>query len=195
MSLLSDREIREYEIITPFSEAKGGGVTYGVTSYGYDARLGEDIRIFTPVSPSGNVTIIDPSDFSLDCYVRVKVNTDENKRRFVILPPYSFALGVTVEHFNIPRNILAYCCGKSTYARCGIIIPVTPLEPEWRGYVTVEISNVTSLPVKVYVGEGIMQVNFFKNFPLCEVSYEDKRGRYQDQQGLTIPNTVEWDEL
>jgi dCTP deaminase len=176
--ILSDREIKEANIILPFEDnrLKPQGLSYGVSSYGYDARVGRHFKVFTNV----HGTIVDPKNFQESAFV------DLHDVDFCIIPPNSFALATTIELFHIPRDVLAVCVGKSTYARCGIILNVTPLEPEWHGYVTVEISNTTPLPCKIYSGEGIMQVLFFRGNP-CDVSYRDKKGKYQGQIGITLP--------
>jgi dCTP deaminase len=148
-------------------------------------RIDYDFRVFTPV----NNTLVDPKRMDKRAYVQIDAhdNVDEWGHHYCVIPPNSFALGVSVEHFEIPREVLAICLGKSTYARCGIVVPMTPLEPEWRGKVTLEISNTTPLPAKVYANEGIAQVIFLKGVRLCDVSYDDKKGKYQDQKGLTLP--------
>jgi dCTP deaminase len=151
-------------------------ISYGVSSYGYDVRVGDEFKIFTNV----NHTIIDPKKFDPNSFVSFKGD-------HCIIPPNSFALACTVEYFRIPRDTLVVCLGKSTYARCGIIVNVTPLEPEWEGIVTLEISNTTPLPAKIYANEGIAQMLFFGGDELCEVSYKDKSGKYQAQTGVTLP--------
>ena len=151
-------------------------VSYGTSSYGYDIRCSTDFKIFTNI----NSTIVDPKDFDEKNFV-------DFRGEVCIIPPNSFALARTVEYFRIPRNVLTICLGKSTYARCGIIVNVTPLEPEWEGHVTLEFSNTTPLPARVYANEGIAQVLFFQSDEVCEVSYADKKGKYQKQQGLTLP--------
>ena len=182
MAILSDRWIREQAqssgMIEPFVEAqrREGCISYGLSSYGYDARVADDFKIFTNVDNA----IVDPKDFAHNSFV-------DRKTDVCIIPPNSFALAKTVEYFRIPRNVLTVCVGKSTYARCGLIVNVTPFEPEWEGYVTLEISNTTPLPAKVYANEGISQVLFFESDEDCEVSYKDKAGKYQKQQGLTLP--------
>jgi len=187
MPVLCDTQIRELIDIEPFAEAqrRPGKISYGVSSYGYDARVGSRFKIFTPVPKSGGVAVVDPKNFSDD--FMVEVDCDRLKTDHVIIPPNSFALCETVETFNIPRDVLVICVGKSTYARCGLIVNVTPLEPEWRGKVTLEISNTTPLPAKVYAHEGMAQLIFLKADRVCAVSYADKKGKYQDQGGLTLP--------
>lgn len=184
MSIKSDRWIRqqalEQGMIEPFehSQVRAGAISYGVSSYGYDMRVADEFRIFTNVhSP-----VVDPKEFDDKSFVEFTGDV-------CIVPPNSFALARSVEYFQIPRNVLTICVGKSTYARCGIITNVTPLEPEWEGYVTLEISNTTPLPAKIYANEGIAQVLFFEADPddVCETSYADKKGKYQAQQGVTLP--------
>lgn len=179
MGVLSDRQIRDEVKIEPFEAAKKrpGKVSFGVSSYGYDVRVGRHFKIFTNV----NSAIIDPKNFQSSSFVDVVA--DE-----CIIPPNSFALAETVETFAIPRDVLGICVGKSTYARCGIIVNVTPIEPEWRGKITIEISNSTPLPAKIYANEGIAQIVFLRADQVCEVSYADKSGKYQDQVGLTLPS-------
>jgi len=187
MTVLSDTQIRELVGIEPFEDnvKRPGCVSYGVSSYGYDVRVGTRFKIFTNVSPTGGQAIVDPKAFDDENFVNV--DTTMTGRDHVIIPPNSFALCETVEHFTIPRDVLAICLGKSTYARCGIIVNVTPLEPEWRGKVTIEISNTTPLPAKIYANEGIAQMVFLKADRVCAVSYADKSGKYQDQAGLVLP--------
>lgn len=187
MSILSDAQIRKLIDIKPFETAgkRAGRISYGVSSYGYDIRVGTKFKIFTPTPRSGGVTIVDPKAFSEDLFV--EIDTQATGKDHVIIPPNSFALCETVEYIAVPRDVLAICVGKSTYARCGLVLNVTPLEPEWRGKVTLEISNTTPLPAKVYANEGIGQLLFFKADVVCEVSYADKAGKYQDQTGLTLP--------
>ncbi|MBC7834030.1 MAG: dCTP deaminase [Phycisphaerales bacterium] len=187
MPVLCDTQIRELIDIEPFSEAakRPGKVSYGVSSYGYDIRVGTRFKIFTPTPRTGGIAIVDPKAFTNDLFVEVDcadVGTDH-----VIIPPNSFALCETVETLSIPRDVLVICVGKSTYARCGLIVNVTPLEPEWRGKITLEISNTTPLPAKIYANEGIAQLIFLKADQVCETSYADKKGKYQDQLGLTLP--------
>ena len=173
------RMAREHKIIEPFvdEQMREGVISYGVSSYGYDIRVADEFKIFTNI----NNTVIDPKNFDPNCFVDVKTDV-------CIVPPNSFALARTIEYFRIPRNVLTICLGKSTYARCGIIVNVTPFEPEWEGYVTLEISNTTPLPAKVYANEGIAQVLFFQSDEPCERSYKDKKGKYQQQTGVTLPS-------
>ena len=187
MPVLCDTQIRELVPIEPFEEnvKRAGKVSYGVSSYGYDVRVGTLFKVFTNVSRHGGTSIVDPKAFSDDSFVTI--DTRITGRDHVIIPPNSFALAETVETFCIPRDVLAICVGKSTYARCGIIVNVTPLEPEWRGKVTIEISNTTPLPAKIYANEGIAQMVFLKADRVCAVSYADKKGKYQDQSGLVLP--------
>jgi len=156
-----------------------------VSSYGYDVRVGNLFKIFTNVSRNGGAAIVDPKAFNDELFVTV--DTRYTSKDHIIIPPNSFALAETVETITVPRNVLAICVGKSTYARCGIIVNVTPLEPEWRGKVTLEISNTTPLPAKIYANEGIAQIVFIKADRVCAKSYADKAGKYQDQSGLTLP--------
>lgn len=151
-------------------------VSYGLSSYGYDVRVANKFKVFTNVHNS----IVDPKNFTEDAFVDIE--GDE-----CIIPPNSFALACTVEYFRIPRNYLTVCLGKSTYARCGIIVNVTPFEPEWEGHVTIEISNTTPLPAKIYANEGIAQVLFFEAKQVCEISYADRAGKYMKQRGITVP--------
>ena len=182
MSIQPDHWIRkmalEHNMIEPFVEGQvsDGVISYGVSSYGYDIRVTDEFKIFTNV----NSAIVDPKHFDPKSFV-------DYKGEVCIIPPNSFALSRTVEYFRIPRNVLTICVGKSTYARCGILCNVTPFEPEWRGYVTLEISNTTPLPAKIYANEGIAQVLFFVADEECERSYADKKGKYQAQQGITLP--------
>jgi len=187
MGVLCDTQIRELVGIEPFEEAKKrtDTVSYGVSSYGYDVRVGPVFKIFTPTPRTGGVCVVDPKRFTDE--LMITVDTREQGTDHVVIPPNSFALCETIEYFDIPRDILVLCVGKSTYARCGLIVNVTPLEPEWRGKVTLEISNTTPLPAKVYAGEGIAQFVFLKADEICAVSYADKAGKYQDQAGLTLP--------
>ncbi|HEX9369307.1 MAG TPA: dCTP deaminase [Vicinamibacterales bacterium] len=178
----SDKWIRtmalEHGMIEPFEDrqVREGVVSYGLSSYGYDIRVGDEFKIFTNI----NNTVIDPKSFDPRSFVDVKADV-------CIVPPNSFALAHTIEYFRIPRDILTICLGKSTYARCGIIVNVTPFEPEWEGTVTLEISNTTPLPAKIYANEGIAQVLFFQGDEPCEVSYADKKGKYLKQRGVTLP--------
>jgi len=187
MAVLCDTEIRELIPIEPFADGqrRPGKVSFGLSSYGYDVRVGSRFKIFTPTCATGGVTVVDPKDFSKDLFV--EIDTAETGADHVVIPPNSFALAETVERFDIPREILVLCVGKSTYARCGLIVNVTPLEPEWRGVITLEISNTTPLPAKVYANEGLAQLIFLKGSRPCAVSYADKQGKYQDQDGLTLP--------
>ena len=169
---------REHRMIEPFEEkqVRKGVISYGVSSYGYDLRIADEFKIFTNI----NNTVIDPKNFDARSFVDVRTDV-------CIIPPNSFALAKTVEYFRIPRDVLTVCLGKSTYARCGIIVNVTPFEPEWEGFVTLEISNTTPLPAKIYANEGLAQVLFFQSDEPCERSYADKKGKYQGQKGVTLP--------
>ena len=178
----SDRWIRqmalEQGMIKPFEDrqVRQGMISYGLSSYGYDIRIADEFKIFTNI----NTTIVDPKSFDPRSFV-------DYQGGMAVIPPNSFALGRSVEYFKIPRNVLTICVGKSTYARCGIITNVTPFEPEWEGYVTLEISNTTPLPAKIYANEGIAQVLFFESDEPCLVSYADRQGKYQGQQGIVLP--------
>ena len=167
-------------MIEPFvdGQKRDGVISYGLSSYGYDARVGTDFKIFTNV----NSSVVDPKNFDQQSFV--DRNTD-----VCVIPPNSFALARTVEYFRIPRDVLVICVGKSTYARCGIIVNVTPLEPEWEGHVTLEFSNTTPLPAKIYANEGVAQMLFFESDEVCATSYKDRGGKYQGQQGVTLPRT------
>ena len=186
MSILSDIEIeslaKEHGMISPFEskqikEVDGRKiVSYGNSSYGYDARVSNEFKIFTNI----NNNIVDPKNFNAESFVSKTTNE-------CIIPPNSFALARTVERFKIPRDVLVICLGKSTYARCGIIVNVTPLEPEWEGYVTLEFSNTTGLPAKIYAFEGACQFIFLKASTPCRTSYKDKNGKYQNQEGVVLP--------
>ena len=187
MSIKSDKWIKQmskdYEMINPFSENQirvdENGVkliSYGVSSYGYDVRCSDEFKVFTNI----NSAIVDPKSFDEKSFVDITSDV-------CVIPPNSFALARTVEYFKIPRNVLTICLGKSTYARCGIIVNVTPLEPEWEGHVTLEFSNTTSLPAKIYAEEGVAQMLFFQSDEDCEVSYKDRGGKYQGQEGVTLP--------
>ena len=189
MGVLSDRQIRALVKIEPFENAtkRPGRISYGVSSYGYDVRVGTHFKIFTPTPRTGDIAVVDPKKFSDEMMVEVDVGHKAEGQQYVIIPPNSFALCETVEYLEIPRDVLVVCLGKSTYARCGLIVNVTPLEPEWRGKVTLEISNTTPLPARVYANEGVAQLVFLKADQVCEVSYADKGGKYQDQGGLTLP--------
>ncbi|MFG0330929.1 MAG: dCTP deaminase [Phycisphaerales bacterium] len=186
MAVLCDTQIRELVGIEPFEEntRRPGRVSYGVSSYGYDVRVGSRFKVFTNTT-SGGVAVVDPKQFRDDLFITV--DTNDTGKDHVIIPPNSFCLAETIETFKVPRDILVICVGKSTYARCGLIVNVTPLEPEWRGKVTLEISNTTPLPAKIYANEGIAQMIFLKADRVCAVSYADKSGKYQDQTGLTLP--------
>ena len=182
----SDKEIRqlaqEHAMISPFEpgqvrEQDGRSIiSYGTSSYGYDARCAPEFKIFT----NTHSAVVDPKNFDAKSFVEIESDV-------CIIPPNSFVLARTIEYFKIPRNILTICLGKSTYARCGIIVNVTPLEPEWEGHVTLEFSNTTTLPAKIYAGEGVAQFVFFEGDETCEVSYKDRGGKYQGQQGVTLP--------
>ena len=186
MTIKSDRWIRrmaqEHGMIDPFEPNQirnNGGdriISFGTSSYGYDIRCANDFKIFTNI----NSAIVDPKNFDDDSFVDIQSD-------ICIIPPNSFALARTVEYFRIPRNVLTICLGKSTYARCGIIVNVTPLEPEWEGHVTLEFSNTSPLPAKIYANEGVAQVIFFESDEPCEVSYKDRDGKYQGQKGVTLP--------
>ena len=182
MSVQSDKWIikmaKEQEMIVPFEnkQVRDGKISFGVSSYGYDARVSNEFKIFTNV----NSEIVDPKNFKPTNFV-----TKESEE--CIIPPNSFVLARTVEYFKIPSDVLVICLGKSTYARCGIIVNVTPLEPGWEGHVTLEFSNTTPLPAKIYSNEGLCQVLFFESDEQCEKSYLDKKGKYQNQTGITLP--------
>ena len=172
-------------MIEPFSEnqvrldAEGNKlISYGVSSYGYDVRCSNEFKVFTNIHSS----TVDPKNFDENSFVDIQSD-------ICVIPPNSFALARTIEYFRIPRNVLTICLGKSTYARCGIIVNVTPLEPEWEGHVTLEFSNTTNLPAKIYSGEGVAQMIFFESDEDCEVSYKDRGGKYQGQVGVTLPKT------
>jgi len=182
MGVKSDKWIRcmakEFGMITPFEEkqVRKGIISYGVSSYGYDIRVSDEFMVFTNI----NSTIVDPKNFDERNVVKVKGDC--------IIPPNSFALCRSIEYFKMPRDVLAICVGKSTYARCGIIVNVTPIEPEWEGHITIEISNTTPLPAKIYANEGIAQLIFLgADDEMCEISYKDKKGKYHGQQGITLP--------
>ena len=185
MGLKSDKWIREKslneQMIEPFCDDQVGQgvVSYGLSSYGYDIRVSNEFKIFTNL----NSTVVDPKNFQ-----------NENVIDFIgdecIIPPNSFALARTVEYFKMPRNVLAICLGKSTYARCGIIVNVTPFEPDFEGHITIEISNTTPLPAKIYANEGIAQVLFLEGDEQCETTYKDKKGKYQSQTGITLPRIL-----
>lgn len=178
MGILADWQIQQEIKIEPFAESavRPGVISYGLSSYGYDVRVGRRFKVFT----NAHCAVVDPKNFDPKSFVDVEAD-------YCLIPPNSFALAETVEYLEIPRDILCVCLGKSTYARCGTIVNITPLEPEWRGKITIEISNTTPLPSKIYAGEGIAQILFFRAEQVCKVSYGDKKGRYQDQRGLTLP--------
>lgn len=182
MGLKPDHWIRkmakENGMIEPFadSQVRDGVISYGVSSYGYDIRVADEFKIFTNVYSA----VVDPKHFTSNSMV-------DFKGEICVIPPNSFALARTIEYFRIPRDVLTICLGKSTYARCGIIVNVTPFEPEWEGYVTLEISNTTPLPARIYANEGIAQVLFFQADEVCDVSYADKKGKYQKQEAIVLP--------
>jgi dCTP deaminase len=182
MAIKSDRWIRkmalEHDMINPFNDrqVRDGVISYGLSSYGYDLRVADEFKIFTNV----NSAIVDPKNFDQRSFIDVKGPS-------VLIPPNSFALARSVEYFKIPRDVLTICVGKSTYARCGIIVNVTPFEPEWEGFVTLEISNSTPLPAKIYSNEGLCQILFFQGDEPPDVSYKDKAGKYQRQSGIVLP--------
>ncbi len=182
MGIMPDAWIREMAttkgMIEPFVEAqkREGVISYGLSSYGYDARVADEFKIFTNVDNA----IVDPKTFDSTSFV-------DRQTDICVIPPNSFALARTVEYFRIPRDVLVICLGKSTYARCGLIVNVTPLEPEWEGHVTLEISNTTPVPAKVYANEGLCQFLFLKGEGLCETSYADRSGKYMGQRGVTLP--------
>ena len=186
MTIKSDRWIRrmarEHKMIEPFvdSQVRGSAISYGVSSYGYDIRVADEFKVFTNI----NNTVIDPKNFDPRSFVDVKTDV-------CIVPPNSFALARTIEYFRIPRDVLTVCLGKSTYARCGIIVNVTPFEPEWEGTATLEISNTTPLPAKVYSGEGIAQLLFLEGTDVCETAYADRKGKYMNQVGVVPPRILE----
>ena len=182
MSIKADKWIKkmsiEKKMIEPFTDdqTNSTSISYGLSSYGYDIRVSNEYKIFTNV----NNSVVDPKRFDSNSFVDFVGD-------ICIIPPNSFALARSIEYFRIPRNVLTICLGKSTYARCGIIVNVTPFEPEWEGYVTLEISNTTPLPAKIYSNEGLCQVLFFESDEDCDVSYKDKKGKYQSQVGITLP--------
>jgi len=189
MSIKSDKWIsrmsKNHQMIEPFSENQvrldeNGNklISYGVSSYGYDVRCSNEFKVFTNI----HSVVVDPKLFDEKSFVDIESD-------ICVIPPNSFALARTVEYFKIPRNVLTVCLGKSTYARCGIIVNVTPLEPEWEGHVTLEFSNTTNLPAKIYAGEGVAQMLFFESDEECEISYKDRGGKYQGQTGVTLPKT------
>ncbi len=176
----NDRWIRETAkkgMIKPFNneQVRKGVISYGISSYGYDMRIADEFKIFTNI----NNTIVDPKNFNPNSFIDFKGDV-------CIVPPNSFILGRSVEYFRIPKEVLVICLGKSTYARCGMVVNVTPLEPEWEGYVTIEISNTTTLPAKIYANEGIAQLIFIQGSEVCEKSYADKKGKYQAQKKITL---------
>jgi len=188
MSIKADNWIKEQalqnQMIEPFvdrqvripGETNDKVISFGLSSYGYDIRVANEFKVFTNVFNA----IVDPKNFKEDSFIKIETDV-------CIVPPNSFALARSVEYFKIPRNVLTVCLGKSTYARCGIIVNVTPFEPEWEGYVTLEISNTTPLPAKIYANEGIAQVLFFESDTMCDVSYADRKGKYMKQVGITLP--------
>jgi dCTP deaminase len=182
MAMMPDSWIRkmatEKGMISPFADRqhRDGVISYGVSSYGYDARVSDEFKIFTNVDSA----VVDPKNFSPQSLV-------DRKADVCVIPPNSFALARTVEYFKIPRDVLVICLGKSTYARCGIIVNVTPLEPEWEGHVTLEFSNTTPLPARIYANEGAAQFIFLRADTVCDVSYADRKGKYQGQKGVTLP--------
>ena len=182
MSIMPDSWIKkmakENNMIQPFADEqkKDGVISFGVSSYGYDARVSDEFKVFTNV----NNALVDPKNFSEDSFI-------ERKADSCIIPPNSFVLARTVEYFKIPRDVLVICLGKSTYARCGIIVNVTPLEPEWEGHVTLEFSNTTPLPARVYANEGACQFLFLKGDIACDISYLERSGKYMGQRGVTLP--------
>ena len=185
MAIKSDKWIQkmslEADMISPFTDkqVKTGLISYGLSSYGYDIRVSDEYKIFTNV----NNSIVDPKNFDANSFVDYRGDV-------CIVPPNSFALARSIEYFKIPRKVLTICVGKSTYARCGIIVNVTPFEPEWEGYVTLEISNTTPLPAKIYSNEGLCQVLFFESDEDCNISYKDKSGKYLKQTGITLPKII-----
>lgn len=190
MTIQSDKWIKSQAgMITPIVNEQNrlvnenSVVSFGVTSYGYDIRLAPELKLFDRYSNK----IIDPKRFDDDILLDLEIQKDHKGSEFFVLPAYGFALGHSVEAFDIPRDVLVVCVGKSTYARCGLNVLVTPLEPNWRGQITLEFSNNTPLPCMLYVNEGIVQLLFFKGHESCEVSYSDKNGKYQDQKGITLP--------
>lgn len=188
MGIIADHIIREYaldpkqKMIEPFVDRQQGEglISYGLSSYGYDARVAREFKIFTNVDNA----VVDPKKFSGDSFV-------ERESDVCVIPPNSFVLARTVEYFRIPKDMLVICLGKSTYARCGIIVNVTPLEPEWEGHVTLEFSNTTPLPAKIYAGEGACQFLFLRGEGVCETSYADRGGKYQGQRGVTLPRILQ----
>ena len=185
ISPFEPQQVRYRELEVPFGgwcdgqTTKERVISYGLSSYGYDIRAADEFKVFTNI----NSTIVDPKNFDEKCFV------DVAGKGYCVIPPNSFALARTVEYFKIPRDVMTICLGKSTYARCGIVVNVTPFEPEWEGYVTLEFSNTTPLPAKIYANEGVAQVLFFQSDEACDVSYKDRGGKYQGQTGITIPKT------
>ncbi|MFS8563250.1 MAG: dCTP deaminase [Rhabdochlamydiaceae bacterium] len=186
MSIKADRWIRkmakQHKMIEPFVDEQVKFVdgekviSFGLSSYGYDLRVANEFKVFTNM----NNAIVDPKNFNNDAFVHIEGNS-------CIIPPNSFALARSIEYFRIPRDVLTMCIGKSTYARCGIIVNVTPFEPEWEGFVTLEISNTTPLPAKIYANEGLAQILFYQSDEVCEISYADRKGKYMNQVGITLP--------
>ena len=178
MGVLADWQIKQDIKIEPFAESapRQGQISYGVSSYGYDVRVGRRFKVFT----NARCTVVDPKNFDPASFVDMDGD-------YCLIPPNSFALAETVEYLVIPRDVIAVCVGKSTYARCGIIVNVTPFEPEWEGFVTLEISNTTPLPARIYANEGLCQIIFFQSDEVCEVSYADRKGKYQSQKGIVLP--------
>lgn len=176
--------VQHYDMISPFepgqirSSTQGKTISHGTSSYGYDIRCSNEFKIFTNI----NSAIVDPKNFAAESFVDLTADV-------CIIPPNSFALARSIEYFRIPRNVLVICLGKSTYARCGIIVNVTPLEPEWEGHITLEFSNTTPLPAKIYANEGVAQLLFLESDEECETSYKDRKGKYQGQRGVTLPIT------
>jgi len=174
------RMSRKHDMIRPFTPRQiKKGISYGLSSYGYDIRVADEFKIFTDV----NSSVIDPKNFSPKSFIDIRATS-------ILIPPNSFALARSVEYFKIPRDVITICLGKSTYARCGIIVNVTPFEPEWEGHATLEISNTTPLPARIYANEGIAQILFIGADEICKVSYKDKRGKYQGQKFITLPKAI-----
>jgi len=184
MAIKADKWIRkmalEKKMIEPFEEkqVRQGVISYGLSSYGYDIRVADEFKLFTDIYS----TLVDPKNFDPKSFVDMKQDS-------IIIPPNSFALARTIEYLRIPRSVLTICCGKSTYARCGILVNITPLEPEWEGHVTLEFSNTTPLPAKIYANEGVAQMLFFESDEVCSTSYRDRGGKYMGQRGVTLPKT------
>lgn len=196
MTIKSDKWIIEKckneEMIHPYFDSQikicdgAKQISFGVSSYGYDITLAPEMKLFT----NAYTSVIDPKNFDSKGLINLPLKTNyDTLERYFILPPNAFALGSSIEYFKIPRNILAVCLGKSTYARCGLVINFTPFEPEWKGHVTMEFSNTTNLPMKIYANEGIAQVLFFEGDQVCETSYADRNGKYQGQTGITLPRS------